>query len=223
MEGRKGLRVVTVGVVLLVLQCGGLLGVDLGYWDSGTEELLNEDVNTVNGIGQWTETFVGSWGVGSWVKGNGTNGAGEKIWELDGPTIVASHPSVYSDGNGDGYPDTVLTNYQGGTFWLYDAAGLWGTGAEFSCVDTIIEDHFNPFAGSYEYGYVWGTAVNEALGLTVNLYGRVIETSSAGASHSGEMTELTIEVVPEPMTVGLLVLGVGVLRRREEFTTKTRR
>ncbi|MBN1436300.1 MAG: hypothetical protein JW936_04440 [Sedimentisphaerales bacterium] len=183
-------------MILTFMLAAPLLAVDLGFWDSAEQPLMNEDPNTPSGIGQWTETFIGNWGVGSWVQGHGSNADGEMIWQLQGPTIVESHPSVFSDSDCDGNNDTILTNYQGGTFWLYDAPGLWGTAAEFSCIDTIIEDHINPFEGTYEYGYVRATAINTDLELAVNVYGRVIETSVEGSSHSGELTEMTIEIIP---------------------------
>jgi len=211
--------IIKTGVKLLFLFCAQLWAVDLGQWNNTTDALLNEDIYTTLGIGQWTENFVGSWGVGSWVQGSATNSNGNLIWALDGPTIEAGYPSAFSDTNSDGYIDMIRTHYQGGIVTLYDAPGLWGNGVVFTCVDTLIEDHVNPFLSTYEYGFVWCQAVNESLGLTVNLYARVIECSVAEQSHSGELTELTMEIVPEPNAIGLLTLGAGIYccRKKGKF------
>lgn len=190
-----------IGLVVLCISFSApALAAETGHWSGDNAPLLKQDINTASKLGQWTETFLnGSWGYGSWVKGHATDASGKLMWKLTGPTIVVSHPSVLSDTDGDGAPDMILTNYQGGSFTLYDVEGLWGEGAVFVCVDTIIEDHFNPFKKTYEYGYVDGIAENKELGLTVYLDARVIETSTAGSSHSGELTEVNFTIVSDPI------------------------
>lgn len=187
-------------IIVFLFLAAPVFAVEIGHWDSRNAPLLKQDINTASKVGQWTETFAGkNWGIGSWVDGNATDASGKLIWKLEGPTIVASHPSVLSDTDGDGLPDMILTHYQGGSFTLYDAHGLWGAGAVFICVDTVIEDHFNPVKKTYEYGFVNGLAENKDLGLAVYLDARVIETSTAGNSHSGELTGLNLTIVSQPI------------------------
>ncbi len=194
----RSTRLLSGLIGLVLLSCSLTFATEPGSWSDATAPLIMEDINTTSKMGQWTETFAdGRWGVGSWVDGNATNAAGELIWKLQGPIITKSHPSVLFDTNRDGLPDMIQTHYQGGTFTIFDAPGLWGAGAVFDCEDTFIEDHFDPIKKRYEYGYVSGIAVNKKLGLTVYLDARVIETSGGKSCHSGELTSLKLVIVPE--------------------------
>ena len=185
-----------VGFFLSVCPC--CIAAGPGCWSGENAPAMKEDIYTKSKLGQWTESFENEkWGPGSWVDGEATNAAGQLIWKLRGPKIVKSHPSVFFDSNGDNLPDMIQTHYQGGKLTLYDAPTLWGDGAVFDCEDTFIEDHFDPIKKKYEYGYVDIIAVNKKLGLVLYTDARVIETSGAKSHHSGEMTFLTMTIVPD--------------------------
>ena len=165
-----------------------------------TMQLSGTATNTVGGFG----ASFGYWGV---AQSSGTDNlvdSDETLqFSITGLTLALSGGNAGSTINFDGFTGFNALNVDSGE--TYNVAGTTDNNASAVVVDSLPQSSALD-TNSYTYTFSGGDGLEDTF---------IIEGDTGAMRYGGVLTQVTLEVVPEPSSAALLIAtGMGALLRR---------